>query len=84
MFAMTNLSPLNNDYMKSVKIDELIREEREARLCDAKIKLGQYLNLYTSLMEETLDEDTKDLLIEKKRRKIQILRDACTKLSVQN
>ena len=79
---MTEFSPLNVEYMKSVKIDELIREERETRLCDAKIKLGQYLLLYNSFMEESLDDDTKELLIKKRNKKFQILKDACNKLSI--
>ena len=79
---MTNFSPLNNDYMKSVKIDELIREEREAKLCDAKIRLGQYLTLYNSFMEESLDEDTRELIINKRKRRLQVLKDAYKQLSV--
>ncbi len=79
---MKDLSPLSTDYMKGVKIDELIREEREAKLCDAKIKLGQYLLLYNSLMDESLDEETKELLMKKRNKKLQILRDAYRKLSI--
>ncbi|MBE7705954.1 MAG: hypothetical protein E7Z91_01740 [Cyanobacteria bacterium SIG30] len=79
---MDMISPLTSDYMKEVKLDELIREEREARLCDAKIKLGQYITLHDSLFEETLEEETKDLLLEKRKRKLQILRNACRKLSI--
>lgn len=79
---MTDFSPLNTDYMKSVKIDDLIREERESRLCDAKIKLGQYLMLYNAYMEESLDNDTKELLMKKRKKRLQILKDAYKKLSV--
>ena len=42
--------------MEDIKLNELIQEEREARLCDAKIKLGQYIALQNALFEEIFEK----------------------------
>ena len=81
---MDMFSPLQTDYIKDVNLDELIREEREARLCDAKIRLDQYLALYDCVFEDSLEEETQELLLKKRKRKFQILKDAYNQLSVQN
>lgn len=69
-------SPINANYMDNVGLDSLIREVRETQLCDAKNKIGQFNSLQLALMNELLEGETKHLLIQKRKRKMQELRNA--------
>lgn len=79
---MDTLSPITQNYMEDVNIQQLIKEEREARLCDCKIELAKFMELQNALFEEIYEEnETKDLLI-RKRNKLQILKNAYKQISV--
>lgn len=74
------LSPINPECMENVRFDKLLCEVHEMQLCDAKMRLEQFNALQEALINELYEGETKHLLIKKRQKRIQDLRDARKRL----
>jgi hypothetical protein len=74
-------SPIDKTYIDDVDFKNLIEKARKKNLSDIKLKLNEHNLLQELLFDEIMSKDNAQVL--KKKKKLQILKDASKRLQAQ-
>jgi hypothetical protein len=74
-------SPIDKTYIDDVDFKNLIEKARKKNLSDIKLKLNEHNLLQEPLFDEIMSKDNAQVL--KKKKKLQILKDASKRLQAQ-
>ncbi len=74
-------SPINKTYLDDINFERLIKNARKKNLSDTTFKLKEHNLLQELLFDEIMSKDNAQVL--KKKKKLQILKDASKRLQAQ-
>ncbi len=74
-------SPINKTYIDDINFERLIESARKKNLSNTTLKLNEHNLLQELLFDEIMSKDNAQVL--KKKKKLQILKDASKRLQAQ-